>query len=88
MDDIDGLSKAQLERQADGKQIIVGTFKGLRTFHDERKGTSARMTFRGVVEEGEKAYRVAVPVDVRILARSAKFKSAGTILALEELEND
>lgn len=88
MDDIDGFSKAQLERLPSGEQVIVGTFKGLRTFHNERKETSARMTFQGIVKEGEKAYRVTVPVDVQILPRSAKFKSAGTILEWEELEND
>lgn len=88
LDDIDGFSKAHLERLPDGRQIIVGTFKGLRTFHDERKGTAARMTFQGVIEEGEKAYRVTAPVEVQITDKNAKFKSVGTILEWEQIEND
>lgn len=88
MDDIDGLSKAQMEKLPDGKQAVVGTFKGLRTFHDERKGTSARMIYRGLVEDDGKLYRVKVPVNVRILIRSAKFKSADTIVAWEPIEDD
>ncbi len=88
LDNVEGFATAHIEQLQSGKQVVVGTFKGERTFHDAHKGTSARMTFRGVVEEGEKAYRVTVPVNVRIQVRTAKFKSTGTIVAWKELEND
>jgi hypothetical protein len=75
MDDIQGFSTAYMEKLPNGQQIVVGTFKGERTFHAAHKGSSARMVYQGLVEDEGTLYRVEVPVAVRIQARAAKFRS-------------
>lgn len=87
LDDVEGFATAHVERLQGGKKVVVvGTFKGERTFHNARKGTSARMIYRGLAEDGGVLFRVEVPVCVRIQVRGAKFKSTGTIVAWEKVE--
>jgi hypothetical protein len=47
----EGFATARIEQLKGGKQVVIGTFKGERTFHDAHKGTSARMIYRGLVED-------------------------------------
>lgn len=88
LDTVEGFATAHIEQLKNGKRVVVGTFKGERTFHDAHKGTSARMIYRGLVEDEGVLFRLEVPVNVRVMVRGAKFKSVGAILAWEELEND
>jgi hypothetical protein len=88
LDDVEGFATAYVEKLPDAQQVIVGTFKGERTFHDARKGSSARMVYQGLVEDEGAFYRVEVPVTVRIQARAAKFRADGPLTFWEKISDD
>lgn len=87
LDNVEGFATAHVERLQGGKKVVVETFKGERTFHNARKGTSARMIYRGLAEDGGALFRVEVPVSVRIQVRGVKFKSTGAIVVWEKVED-